>query len=56
MSRLRLLGFGILGLALAVSVGISGDTKKDKDKEDKLPPGWADVVERATGEGDLDHG
>src|SRR5579859_2042860 len=32
MSRLmRLLGLGILGVVLVVGVGISGDTKKDKD-------------------------
>src|SRR6266571_6960405 len=42
----RLMGLGILGLALAVGVGTSGDTKKDKDKEPgkektpPLPPGW----------------
>ena len=34
------MGLGILGLALAVSVGISGDAKKEKDKEPRLPPGW----------------
>jgi hypothetical protein len=42
MSRvIRLAGLGILGVALMVSVGTSGD-KKDKDKEPKvsLPPGW----------------
>ncbi len=34
MQRLtRLMGLGILGLALIVGVGTSGDAKKDKDKE-----------------------
>src|SRR6516225_3417420 len=43
MTRLaRLMGLGILGVALTVGVGISGDSKKGKDQEtkDKLPPGW----------------
>jgi hypothetical protein len=44
MSKLmRLLGLGMLGLALVVGVGTSGD-KKDKDpvkgKTPNLPPGW----------------
>jgi hypothetical protein len=44
MQRLtRLMGLGILGLALVVGTGFSGDTKKDKDTKEKapnLPPGW----------------
>jgi hypothetical protein len=44
MQRLtRLMGLGILGLALVVGTGFSGDTKKDGDKKEKapnLPPGW----------------
>jgi hypothetical protein len=44
MSQLaRLMGLGLLGLALVVGVGTSGD-KKDKDtgkgKTPNLPPGW----------------
>ena len=47
MSKLmRLLGLGILGVILVVGVGISGDTKKDKDtgKKSILPPGWKGLM------------
>jgi hypothetical protein len=45
MHRLmRVVGLGILGIALIVGVGISGDTKKDKDKDPGkkpgIPSGW----------------
>jgi Spy/CpxP family protein refolding chaperone len=50
MSHLiRVIGLGILAIALVAGVGISGDTKKDKDKEKdtpkdkvthKTPAGW----------------
>jgi len=40
----RLMGLGLLGLALVVGVGTSGDAKKDKEpgkgKTPNLPPGW----------------
>jgi hypothetical protein len=49
MSQLmRAMGLGILGIALVVGVGISGDTKKDKDKDPpkkgNLPPGWKGLM------------
>jgi hypothetical protein len=39
---LRAMGLGVLMLALVVGVGISGDTKKDKDtgKKAGIPTGW----------------
>ena len=44
MRRLiRLTGLGILGTILIVGVGISGDTKKDKEtgtKKTGIPQGW----------------
>ena len=39
-ARTARLMLAILGIALVVSIGISGDTKKDKDREPRLPPGW----------------
>jgi hypothetical protein len=43
------MGLGILGIVLVVGVGISGDTKKDKDKDtgkktSPLPPGWKGLM------------
>jgi hypothetical protein len=41
------MGLGILGIVLVVGVGISGDTKKDKDtgkKTSPLPPGWKGLM------------
>jgi hypothetical protein len=39
---MRVVGLGVLGIALVVGVGISGDTKKDKDpgKKPGIPSGW----------------
>jgi Spy/CpxP family protein refolding chaperone len=42
------MGLGILGIALVVGVGVSGDTKKDKDaSKDKVthrtPTGWKNL-------------